>query len=288
MNWNEEWQALSARTLAIIEAGKYAIQVLGLKKEKDGFFIDITQGVTKQVAHDIQQLHSELQNFQKKHASELPESSNLSLHMYLLVFNQKNLNSPNDFAVALTKLILFRAEFEYLLRDTEIESRSRTERAFQHLQRLIDVDSDISAKWQSAFKHETHSERLGGVHLLSHGIWAFKLRDHTAATDLIYNEPIEGLITRRSASTLVLTEWKMVRNPSDANKKAQEAIQQTIEYEKGLLGGIELKNTRYIVLVSEKKLTLPQDIKIHEVEYRHINIVVDSDSPSLVARKSLE
>jgi hypothetical protein len=43
---------------------------------------------------------------------------------------------PSTFA----QLQVFRARFEYLIRDREIEGRNLTESAFEHPQRLIAVD----------------------------------------------------------------------------------------------------------------------------------------------------
>ena len=47
-------------------------------------------------------------------------------------------------------------EFEYLIRDRELEARTLTELAFEHLGRLLVVDEDTKAKWSKAFdSHET-------------------------------------------------------------------------------------------------------------------------------------
>ena len=43
----------------------------------------------------------------------------------------------------LAGLQVFRAKFEYLIQDTEIEGRSATELAFHHLRRVIAVDQDV-------------------------------------------------------------------------------------------------------------------------------------------------
>jgi len=40
-------------------------------------------------------------------------------------------------------LAAFRSEFEYLIRDSEVEGRSLTELAFEHLRRLIVVDEQV-------------------------------------------------------------------------------------------------------------------------------------------------
>ena len=56
--------------------------------------------------------------------------------------------------------------------------RARSERAFLHLRRLLAVDRDVRAKWKAAYEGkqgEVACEALGAVHLLSHGIYAFKV-----------------------------------------------------------------------------------------------------------------
>ncbi len=67
----------------------------------------------------------------------------------------------------LTALTEFRAEFEYLLADTEALARSLVDRAFIHLQRSLVVDPGLRGRWQKAFgAGEAACERLGAVHLL--------------------------------------------------------------------------------------------------------------------------
>ena len=48
-----------------------------------------------------------------------------------------------------------RSEFEYLIHDSEIESRNRTEVAFEHLRRMIAVAySEVREKWE-VMMHKT-------------------------------------------------------------------------------------------------------------------------------------
>jgi hypothetical protein len=135
--------------------------------------------------------------------------------------------------------------------------------------------------------HETSCEKLGSVHLLSHGIWAFKVKGEKAETDLIYPEqPLDELLIRRTASTLVFTEWKLIKSHGEIDKKSREAIKQMEEYTSGLLTGLELRNTRYVILISKKQLTIPNDQERNGIKYRHINIPVTPLTPSESARKS--
>ena len=150
------------------------------------------------------------------------------------------------------------------------------------MQRLIVVDEDVRKKWVNAFNtHETICEKLGSLHLLSHGVWAFKADATGGKTDLILNEPLpsESLI-ESAAETLVLTEWKLVKSPEDLQAKIQEAKKQAEIYSTDVLGGIEIRNYRYLVMVSEKRLKMPDDSIKNATTYRHINIAVNPGSPS--------
>ena len=108
----------------------------------------------------------------------------------------------------LVKVIALESELTYCLDNPSEGIRSASELAFMHLQRQIVADEDYRAKWQAAFDdHETHCERLGGVHMLWHGIWAFKVDASGGKTDLVYQEPVQtaGVPV---ALAMVLTEWK--------------------------------------------------------------------------------
>lgn len=52
-----------------------------------------------------------------------------------------------------------------------------------------------------------------------------------------------------------------------------------------VLGGIEIRNYRYLVMVSEERLTMPDDTIKAGAIYRHINIAVNPGSPSLESKK---
>lgn len=162
-----------------------------------------------------------------------------------------------------------------------------SERAFIHLQRSIAVDEQLRTRWQTAFTtHETACERLGSVHLLLHGIWAFKLNAEKARTDLMFEEPLPpaGKI-EKAATGLVLTEWKRCLK-GDGRDEFEEAVRQCKEYSTGPLGGFELRSHRYAVVVSNDRLTEPPDIVEGPTRYRHINIAVNPSTPSKPARSA--
>jgi 16S rRNA G966 N2-methylase RsmD len=162
-----------------------------------------------------------------------------------------------------------------------------TELAFEHLRRCLVVDENVKAKWQKAFKkHETACEKLGAIHLLSHGIWAFKVVAPGGATDLVFSDPLQhhAQIVRKTARALILTEWKLVKSHAEIVTKAQEARDQATIYSGGILGDIEVKRTRYVVLVCQKDETPPDDILLGMITYRHIVLAVNPEVPSLSAR----
>lgn len=155
------------------------------------------------------------------------------------------------------------------------------------LQRILAVDEDIKAKWSKAFaKGEVACEKLGSIHLLSQGIFAFKVDASGARTDLVFNEPPDGPLLSRAVEGLVLTEWKKAAS-ADAAPKFAEAETQAELYREGPLAGLELARFRYLVVVSEKQLpTVPADTtNAKGVIYRHINIAIDPEVPSKIAAK---
>jgi hypothetical protein len=124
------------------------------------------------------------------------------------------------------------------------------------------------------------------VHLLSHGIWAFKVTGSGAATDLVYREPlVQSPILQRTARTLVLTEWKKATNDSTARAQSESAIAQAQLYASGVLGDIELKRTRYIVIISPRLLEALPDVERDDITYRHVMMPLSQEQPSVEARR---
>jgi len=166
-------------------------------------------------------------------------------------------------------LAAFESEMSFLLSDVQQHIRSRSERAFSHLQRLIIVDKNTPDLRIEAFNEgEVSCEKLGAVHLLLHGIWAFKVNATGGRTDLVFQEPVGDLADeQRYADGLVLTEWKKANGAAEANKRFEEARSQASQYAQGVLLGNELSAYRYAVVVGG-------------VIYRHINIAVEPRIPS--------
>jgi hypothetical protein len=173
-------------------------------------------------------LHIEMRKLYEDEAQNMPEAAAAALGE--LVANPVTLTVQGDLVAtalqSLSPLFVFRSRYSYLIRDSETEARNATELAFEHLNRLIAVSPEVREAWKSAFgENEVACEKLGSVHLLSHGIWAFKVQGGGAATDLVYNEPLLPANTtlRRTSKAIVLTEWKRVRSASDIARAAEEA-----------------------------------------------------------------
>lgn len=280
MSWLTEWKAISAQIQGLLEAASFysgSATTIGYDRK------DIYAVGNKQLIPHIHTICAILQKFRENYKDSIPLDAADSLADLL----NKYPTWPNsdDFGyvhIMVTVLVSFRAQFEYHLSDTAVFAKRLSERAFTHLQRSIVVDSELRRKWNEAFDiDEPACEKLGAVHLLLHGIWAFKVNTAGERTDLVFNEPIlESVSVERAAEALVLTEWKRVLSPTETEAKAGKAREQAARYTVGALGGVELARYRFIVLVSKETLMLPGDHLENGVVYRHINVAVDPKSPS--------
>ncbi len=180
-------------------------------------------------------------------------------------------------------LTSFKIEMDGLLFNPEDRSVRRAELSFLHLQRLIVADESVRRQWCVAFKDgETSVERLGAVHLLSHGIFAFKIHGIGERTDLILNEPLESTMddVDRTGSILTLTEWKLARDEGEIEDQIQQAKKQAQRYSIGVLGNTEIYKTRYLVIVNKKKIDFTKSVEESDVRYRIIVLAVEPELPS--------
>lgn len=170
---------------------------------------------------------------------------------------------------------------------SDAAQRSLVDRAFVHLRRTLVVDSAERERWTVAFaRGEPSCEKLGAVHLLLHGVYGFKADAAGGRTDLILSDRLRVDADVTAAAALVLTEWKLVRDPADAQAKLEEAIVQAARYSESEVVGLELRSARYAVLVSMKSLHGLVDETRNGVLYRVVNVVVDPDSPSEESRQA--
>jgi hypothetical protein len=185
-------------------------------------------------------------------------------------------------------LLAFESEMSFLLYGKQERIHARSELAFLHLQRVLAVDQDFRAKWIAAFNNggETSCEKLGALHLLWHGIFAFKVDASGARTDIVFQEPVEQTVSTRGIEGIVLTEWKLA-DEANAKNRFLEGRTQAELYGQGALAGIELTGYRYIVavsLVDLPKHLVPSDLAVKGLVYRHINIAIEPRLPSKQAR----
>lgn len=279
MTWQQKWRALSARIAGLTRAAE-ALAVITRG-------VDVRSVTGKSVQPEMQAILQELHTFEREHGQELPPLARQAVKDLLQESSAWSWNNEFPNISYVVPYGILRSKVDYLTSDREQETRAITELAFAHLRRLIAVDVDVRGKWGAAFAHhETACERLGAVHLLHHGIWAFKIGGHGAVTDLVYNEPLDrhAAEIERTARPLVLTEWKLVKQPDELDRKAAEARRQLSAYQVGVLADLVLTSRRYVVLVTSTALPAPDDVPMGDVTYRHVVVPTAPETPSVEAR----
>lgn len=274
------WRPLSARIHGLERAAAVHAGFLAVNSASP-------YGADKELQRHCEEIRGGIQQFQDAFRNSLPVAANSAIDRFMADGGKQiRDNTAGDAKLVRTiivKLVAFESEVSYCLDSQAERVRSASELAFMHLQRLIVADEDYRTKWQAAFaQHETHCERLGGLHLLWHGVWAFKADAAGGKTDLVYQEPMQ-LDAAPVALGMVLTEWKRAdRNPERAYA---EAKRQAELYSGGVLAGLELASHRYLVVVTAKQIVPPPDAVEGTVTYRHINIAVDPDDPSKASKR---
>lgn len=281
MSFVSEWKVISTRINGLKDAVQYFIQY----NQPDG-----KDTLGKVLLPQVLDIYKLIDQFQDTYKTILPPTAQKCIDNYLAqdkdIINESATpyNGISRLKHLFTSLLSFQSELSFHFSDTQFVIHRITERAFVHLQRLIIVDETIRNNWVNGFKLETRCEMLGAVHFLSHGIWAFKAHAIYGRTDLVLGEPFNLNQVEETSEGLVLTEWKLVKNVNDIQKEASAAHSQAKSYSEGVLAGIELRNYRYLVLVSEKQITLPKDIVEGEVIYKYKNIAISPDVPSRAAK----
>jgi len=279
MGWQTDWQAISLRITSLIETASFLFHT------GEGVGAD-HYGVSSDLIRNARTLYQEICIFGELYGSLLPPGAKEALDKFIA--NRKHLFTNSHLGgwsglQALAPLGSFRSEFSYCISDTEVVARNLIERAFLHLQRSIIVDSGIKTSWQNAFTDgETACERLGSVHLLLFGIWAFKAVAVGERTDLILGNKLQITPSVQNASeAMALTEWKLIRSESEVPAKSDQALAQARLYGNGSLAGFELRSCRYLVLVSENYISnMPPDVIEDDILYQFRNIAVSPPSPS--------
>jgi hypothetical protein len=281
--WRTEWLALSRRILGLLEAAKFHVSC---RNTNDPYGV-----AQNKLIPGTQAIFREVKTFRDRHANTLPAEALSALYFFVSHFN----SAPDQAAHAdlslhyrVTTLVALEAEISYHLTDFTARAKRLSERAFAHLQRSIVADPDCAARWQRAFSDgETACERLGAAHLLLHGIWAFKANSEGERTDLILGDLLVDRLSgiEDVAEALVLTEWKKVKKASELQTARDSAHKQAKHYAGSSLVGVELDAYRYLVLVTDRGLKMPDNVVDAGVLYCHINIAVNPLIPSRAARQ---
>ncbi len=284
MTYRDQWKALSSRIRGLMQAGQLHADYLAIQSS-DNF------GRGKRLREHAEGVLTALQSFQDHFRHSLPPTALASIDKFVADTGDLICDTGGTQAAlrervwaALVLLGAFETEMSFILSDVQEVIRAHSERAFSHLQRSIVADAAFREKWQTAFDEgEVSCEKLGAVHLLQHGIWAFKVDAEGARTDLVFQEPAGPLTDeQRYVDGIVLTEWKKADSEADAANRFEQARDQAQRYAEGVLAGNELAAYRYAVVVSRRQVSLPDDLRADGVMYRHINIAVEPLTPSRV------
>jgi hypothetical protein len=286
VSYVEQWRALAARIRGLARAGELYAQLKADRK-------DDPDGINGNLYKHCDSVLKTLKEFCRTFEAVLPLEARECLKAFLdeggdkLIKNASS-NKTRASRAGLVLLCAFESEMSYHLSNRQELLRARSERAFLHLQRLLAVDKELRVKWKAAFeaerKGELSCEKLGAVHLLWHGILAFKIDSIGARTDLVFDEPLEETQEQRGIEGLVLTEWK-IAEPRNGQECFDIARKQVQAYALGPLAGSELTGYRYAVAVSLTDLPhVPDDLSVGGVIFRHINIVIEPKDPSKRAR----
>lgn len=286
--WNSEWNAISSRIAGIVEASSFLFKNSLNDRRHHGRSPKVLTDNCDKTAESVFGLRS--------YGNALPAEAGKALERFEGDWRTASDSGPlsqpfSEFALLESKVVLLasiRSELGHLLADRNVIIRSLVKRAFHHLDYSLVADQEIRDKWLAAFNtHETACEKLGAVHLLLHGIWAFKSNAEGGRTDLVLGNRLEvSDEVIGAARGLVLTEWKLIKKqgktPADVMNGAKF---QAKRYAEGVLAGFELQFERYLILVGEEEFEVPKDTIDGLVTYKVIPIVLNRKTPSLAAKK---
>lgn len=278
--FSTEWENISARIEGLRNAGSLHAQFMTSLNSSQ-------YGVGKVMAAQLREVYADTCMMFETYTGSVPSRALEALSKFKLQvgpnISQNYEGDERLFRSTLVQLVALNSEVSFHLKSSQEKLRTTSELAFAHLQRLIVVDPDYRQKWKSAFDGgELQCEKLGAVHLLWHGIWAFKVDGSGARTDIVFNDNITSAYGSLIGG-LVLTEWK--KSKTSSVEAFERARRQAELYSEGVLAGVELVNYRYCVVVSENDLRKPTDKTLDGVTYRYINIAIDPQTPSVMASR---
>jgi hypothetical protein len=265
-----------------MQAGVLHARFLGIRSSD-------SYGRGRKLREQCERVLSALDAYRTTYKNSLPPGASAAIKSFIdthdgLIRDASGTSDSVDERVwaALVLLGGFESEISFILSDQQEVIRARSERAFAHLQRSIAADPEFRTRWQKAFDEgEVACEKVGGVHLLSHGIFAFKVNAEGERTDLVFQDITSNFADgQRYADGIVLTEWKIARSDKEAERQFSAAKTQADRYAKGALGGSELTGYRYLIVVSGPQVTVPADVTESQVTNRHVNIAVQPRTPS--------
>ncbi|HEX6899021.1 MAG TPA: hypothetical protein VF789_04880 [Thermoanaerobaculia bacterium] len=286
MSWQIQWQALSSRVGGFLEAVQVFATLFQTTRDEAGISGKY-EYINRILLPQAKDVHVAVKGLWETYGKVIPPSATETMKFYSEQLQSAPLTGLAGLLGRATILAAMKSELDYLLADQEAVTIAAVERAFVHLQRTIVADPDQRRRWNTDSNNEPWCEQMGAVHLLWHGIWAFKANAVGERTDLVLNTPIEGAAAesvRASGARLVLTEWKVVRQESHLKAAIQQALTQLRLYSQGSLAGIELRSVRYVIVVSQNYLPMPSDQTIDNFLYRFVNLVTNPPTPSHVSR----
>ena len=241
-----------------------------------------------------------LEQFGIAHAASLPDAAKAELARFLGTRSARGIRNDQDvyhvMRAGTVVLPAFSSGFTHLLGGRQELIRLRSARSFELLQRILAVDVDVRKKWRDAStgKGETRCEQLGAVHLLSQGIYAFKIDARGARTDLVFGEPLDVVRAAQTSEGMVLTEWKVAHADNEIAAAFEEARRQVDLYKTG--GSLQTRSARWAgtiwVSISRCRHGDECATRYHSatspadgVVYQPINIAISPLTPSAQARR---
>jgi hypothetical protein len=195
MTYADQWRALSSRIRGLMQAGQLHAHYLAVRRSDP-------YGRGRRLHEQSESILTALQSFRAAFGKWLPPPALAAVDDFVArngnLITRKVSGTPDELEervwAALVLLAAFETEMSFLLSDVQESIRVRSERAFSHLLRSLVVDATLRDKWLTALEAgEVECEKLGAVHLLLHGIWAFKVDAASARTDLVFQEPVFDL-----------------------------------------------------------------------------------------------
>lgn len=281
--WITRWNDIAGRIEALVSSADLYFNTF---KATD---VDFNAVSNKHVIPEARDIREHMISFRRAFSDVLSPGAIGAFDRFIADSQQtfrmaSGINGVAGVAVSLSSV---HANLAYHLKSAGTYGKSITERAFEHLRRSIVVDEAFRARWVFAFaKGEVQCEQLGAVHLLLHGIWAFKVDAKGERTDLVFGDPVSlGEAERTAPSAIVLTEWKVAKTAQEVIPQLDGARRQAELYSSGSLSDLELLTTRFLIVVTDRQADVPPDIVNANVRYRHINIAVNPESPSKASKR---